>query len=80
MPARHGLADMFENNGCFTDRSNSDGYSCHQVHFRIDGRVVNPGSDVPPSSDVPELTFENSVAASLGIFPRTTEQQHIQFR
>ncbi|GFX60668.1 hypothetical protein TNCV_4917181 [Trichonephila clavipes] len=40
-PMRHGLADMLENTGCFTDRSNSDGYSCHQVHFRIDGHVVH---------------------------------------
>ncbi|GFW04917.1 hypothetical protein TNCV_4881521 [Trichonephila clavipes] len=40
---RHGLADMFENTGCFTDRSISDGYSCHKVYFRIDGWVVNPG-------------------------------------
>ncbi|GFT59979.1 hypothetical protein TNCV_4179961 [Trichonephila clavipes] len=40
-PTRHGLADMFENTGCFTDRSSNDGYSCNQVHFRIDGRVGN---------------------------------------
>lgn len=38
---QHGLLDMFENTGCFTGRSSSDKYSCHQVHFRIEGRVIN---------------------------------------
>ncbi|GFU41447.1 hypothetical protein TNCV_4585961 [Trichonephila clavipes] len=42
---RHGVEDMFENTGSFTDRSSSVGYSCHQVHFRIDRRVVNRGSE-----------------------------------
>ncbi|GFV03280.1 histone-lysine N-methyltransferase SETMAR [Trichonephila clavipes] len=42
---RHGLADMFENTGRFTDRCNNDEYSCHQNHFRIGGRVVNLDSD-----------------------------------
>ena len=32
---RHGLADMFKNTGRFTDHSNCNGYSCHQVCFRI---------------------------------------------
>ncbi|GFY05205.1 hypothetical protein TNCV_2206511 [Trichonephila clavipes] len=44
-PTRHGLADMFENTGHFTDRSSSDGHSCHQVHFIIDRRVINRGSE-----------------------------------
>ncbi|GFW62700.1 hypothetical protein TNCV_2624631 [Trichonephila clavipes] len=44
-PTRQGLADIFENTGRFTDRSNSDGYSCHQVQFRFDGRVVNRCSE-----------------------------------
>ncbi|GFX23462.1 hypothetical protein TNCV_3769381 [Trichonephila clavipes] len=42
---RHGLTDTFENSGNFTNRNNSDGYSCHQVHFKIDGHVVNFGSE-----------------------------------
>ncbi|GFV83095.1 hypothetical protein TNCV_2802211 [Trichonephila clavipes] len=36
---------MFEDTGCLTDCSSSDGYSCHQVHFRIDGRVSNRRSE-----------------------------------
>ncbi|GFV58832.1 hypothetical protein TNCV_1673611 [Trichonephila clavipes] len=31
----------------FTDRSSSVGYSCHQVHFRIDRHAVNRGSERP---------------------------------
>ncbi|GFV43061.1 hypothetical protein TNCV_1458901 [Trichonephila clavipes] len=34
-PKRHGLVDMFENSGCFTDRCSSVKYSCLQVHFRF---------------------------------------------
>ncbi|GFU01027.1 hypothetical protein TNCV_1816471 [Trichonephila clavipes] len=45
IPTRYGLADIFENTGCFTDRCGSDGYSCHQFHFRIDEYVVNRGSE-----------------------------------
>ncbi|GFX33667.1 hypothetical protein TNCV_1933341 [Trichonephila clavipes] len=44
-PTRHGFADMFENNGCFTDRSSRDRYSCHHIHFRNDRRIVNCGSE-----------------------------------
>ncbi|GFX60702.1 hypothetical protein TNCV_4976781 [Trichonephila clavipes] len=40
-PTRHGLTGTFENIRCFIDRSCSHGYSCHKVHFRIEGRVVN---------------------------------------
>ncbi|GFX67181.1 hypothetical protein TNCV_2185281 [Trichonephila clavipes] len=36
---------MFENTKFFTDRSKSDGYSCHEVHFKFEGRVVNHGSE-----------------------------------
>ncbi|GFW43731.1 hypothetical protein TNCV_4770801 [Trichonephila clavipes] len=32
---RHGLADLFQNTGRFTNRSSSDGYSRHQVHFSV---------------------------------------------
>ncbi|GFY20342.1 hypothetical protein TNCV_209741 [Trichonephila clavipes] len=35
------MADMLENTGRVRDRSNSEEYSCHQIHFRFDGRVVN---------------------------------------
>ncbi|GFS66423.1 hypothetical protein TNCV_3856771 [Trichonephila clavipes] len=41
IPTRHGLTDMFENTRCFTYHSRSDGWSCHQVHVRIDGHLVN---------------------------------------
>ncbi|GFV55777.1 hypothetical protein TNCV_167621 [Trichonephila clavipes] len=44
-PTRHELVDMFENTGCFTNHSSNDGCSCHQAHFRIDGRVVNHVSE-----------------------------------
>ncbi|GFV98472.1 hypothetical protein TNCV_624311 [Trichonephila clavipes] len=44
-PTRHGLADMFENTGCFTDHRSSDEYLCHKVHFRIQGCVVNRSSE-----------------------------------
>ncbi|GFU95644.1 hypothetical protein TNCV_3333091 [Trichonephila clavipes] len=44
-PTRHGLADLFENTECLTDRSSSDGYSCHQIPFRIDRLVVNRVSE-----------------------------------
>ncbi|GFV09259.1 zinc metalloproteinase nas-15 [Trichonephila clavipes] len=42
---QHRLADMFENTERFTDRCSSDGYSCHQVHFRIDRRAINSDSE-----------------------------------
>ncbi|GFT80728.1 hypothetical protein TNCV_1539711 [Trichonephila clavipes] len=42
-PKRHGLVEMFENTGCFTDRSSSDGYSYHYIQFRFGGQVVNRG-------------------------------------
>ncbi|GFY19605.1 hypothetical protein TNCV_4647771 [Trichonephila clavipes] len=32
---------MSENTGHFSDRGSSNGYSCNQVHCRIDGRGVN---------------------------------------
>ncbi|GFW37224.1 hypothetical protein TNCV_5021221 [Trichonephila clavipes] len=32
---------MFKNTGRLTDRISSDGYSCYQVHFRNEMRVVN---------------------------------------
>ncbi|GFU90700.1 hypothetical protein TNCV_3089861 [Trichonephila clavipes] len=44
-PTRHGLADMLKNTRCFTNCCSSDGYSCHQVHFKIDGCAVNRGSE-----------------------------------
>ncbi|GFV61458.1 hypothetical protein TNCV_2938001 [Trichonephila clavipes] len=44
-PMQHGLVEMFENTGRFTDLCSSDSYSCHQVHFKIDGRVVNRDSE-----------------------------------
>ncbi|GFY24438.1 transposable element Tcb1 transposase [Trichonephila clavipes] len=42
---RHGLVVMFENTSHFVDRSSRYGYSCHQIHFRFDGRDVNRGSE-----------------------------------
>lgn len=38
-PTIYGLVDMFKTTGCFMHRTISDGYSYHQVHFRIDGRI-----------------------------------------
>ncbi|GFX39438.1 hypothetical protein TNCV_2668001 [Trichonephila clavipes] len=40
-PTRHGLPNIFENTGHFTDPSSSDGYPCDQVHFGNDRRVVH---------------------------------------
>ncbi|GFU11495.1 hypothetical protein TNCV_4742341 [Trichonephila clavipes] len=45
MHSRHGLADMFKNTRHFMDCSIINGYSFHQVHFRMDGRVINRGSE-----------------------------------
>ncbi|GFX56739.1 hypothetical protein TNCV_494871 [Trichonephila clavipes] len=51
-----GVMDMFENTGSFIDISSSDGYSCHQVHSRIDGCVVSSDSErsILKSSDALE--------------------------
>ncbi|GFV27284.1 hypothetical protein TNCV_105971 [Trichonephila clavipes] len=38
---RHGLPNIFENTGHFTDPSSSDGYPRNQVHFGNDRRVVH---------------------------------------
>ncbi|GFU47962.1 hypothetical protein TNCV_4967561 [Trichonephila clavipes] len=38
---RHGLPNIFETTGHFTDPSSSDGYPCDQVHFGNDRRVVH---------------------------------------
>ncbi|GFW91799.1 hypothetical protein TNCV_3400591 [Trichonephila clavipes] len=40
IPKRYAMADLFENTERFTDHSSNGGYSCHQVHFRTDERVV----------------------------------------
>ncbi|GFU97821.1 uncharacterized protein TNCV_2610521 [Trichonephila clavipes] len=45
MHARHGLADMFENNWYLMDRHSGDVHSCHQVNFRNDERTVNRNSE-----------------------------------
>ncbi|GFU66747.1 transposable element Tcb2 transposase [Trichonephila clavipes] len=54
MYARHRrdgrLTDMFKISQRFTDHIRSDGYSCHQVHFKIDGRVVNSALKDPCSA------------------------------
>ncbi len=39
-PTRHGLANIFEITWRIS-RTSSDEDSCHQVHFRIYGRVVH---------------------------------------
>ncbi|GFW65623.1 hypothetical protein TNCV_3550461 [Trichonephila clavipes] len=82
MPMRHGLVDMFENTGRFLDRSNNDGYSVHQVHFRIDGRVVNHGSK---RSLFRQVLMHPSKRLMIQLSPRwniphTTEQQLVYFR
>ncbi|GFU41157.1 hypothetical protein TNCV_3899691 [Trichonephila clavipes] len=47
-PTRHGLTDILENIGRFSDHSSNNGYSCHQVNFRIDWHVVlNAFKDTP---------------------------------
>ncbi|GFX67456.1 hypothetical protein TNCV_3463451 [Trichonephila clavipes] len=48
MHARHRRdmdEDTLENIRSFTDRSRTDGYLRYQVHFKIDARVVNRGSE-----------------------------------
>ncbi|GFS57072.1 hypothetical protein TNCV_4238541 [Trichonephila clavipes] len=53
-PSCYELADLFESNGRFTDHSSSDGYLRHQVHFRIDGRVVYQALHGTPEKKNPE--------------------------
>ncbi|GFW97917.1 hypothetical protein TNCV_1426801 [Trichonephila clavipes] len=62
VPTRHGLVDIFGNTGCFADRSNSVGYSCHQVNFRIDGRVK--------SSYSPQVLMHPSKCLMIWFLPR----------
>ncbi|GFW26823.1 hypothetical protein TNCV_1376661 [Trichonephila clavipes] len=63
MHARHGLADMFENNWCLKDRHSGDVHSCHQVHFRIDERTVNRSSENTCSPDGHGYELVSSVRA-----------------
>ncbi len=44
------------------------------------GNIFPTYTRQPNHSDVPELTFDDLVGASLGIFPETTEQQRAHFR
>ncbi|GFT19246.1 hypothetical protein TNCV_303541 [Trichonephila clavipes] len=45
---------------------------CHPVHL-----IMNLKD---PCSNTPERTFDDSVAASLNIFPPEAERQHVHFR
>ncbi|GFY18889.1 hypothetical protein TNCV_3875771 [Trichonephila clavipes] len=86
---------MFENTKRFTDNSSSDGYSCHQIHFRFDGPVVNGDTNkihAPLGSFVPERTLHDSVAEHVGYLSnmysnstfisvgRTVVEVHIRLR
>ncbi|GFW46204.1 hypothetical protein TNCV_4210831 [Trichonephila clavipes] len=72
----HGLVDKFQNTGRFTNCSSSDGYSCDQVHYRIDWRVVCRGtkrSMFRQCSDALQRTFDDSVAAEREAAQRAAE-------
>ncbi|GFS88535.1 hypothetical protein TNCV_1461641 [Trichonephila clavipes] len=64
------LAHMLENTRHFTDHSSNDGYSCHQVHFKIDGCVINRGSE---RSMFPKVLIHSSKCLMTRLPPRCKE-------
>ena len=52
---RKELADLFENTGHFMDCRSSDGYSRHQMNFRIDGRVIQKALEGTQNKNTQEI-------------------------